>query len=52
MKDRVRSKGKVIGNVMANNIVFGSGVLAHHPEAGPDWLPRGAGGKIDRKAPI
>ena len=29
---KVRSKGKVIGNVMADNIVFGSGVLAHHPE--------------------
>ena len=22
----------VIGNVMAENIVFGSGVIAHHPE--------------------
>ena len=33
MKDRgVRSKGKVIGNVMTDNIVFGSGVIAHHPE--------------------
>ena len=29
---KVQSKGKVIGNVMADNIVFGSGVIAHNPE--------------------